>query len=78
MLYRDFDLIADTRDGGRQAGRCTLCTADRGQSLRNLWSEERPAVCSGLQASEEMCGSTDQEAFERLSWLEQETAPSSA
>jgi uncharacterized protein len=37
---------------------------------------ERPAVCVNLKASEEMCGSRNEEAFERLVQLEILTRPS--
>lgn len=36
---------------------------------------ERPAVCSGLQASQEMCGQTREEALLWLSQLEEATRP---
>jgi hypothetical protein len=36
---------------------------------------ERPAVCSSLQPSQEMCGNTAQEALAYLSFLEQSTRP---
>jgi hypothetical protein len=35
---------------------------------------ERPACCSGLQASVEMCGENREQALAYLSWLEQTTA----
>ncbi|WP_340016824.1 YkgJ family cysteine cluster protein [Paenibacillus sp. FSL K6-1318] len=59
---------------GKPAGvRCVQLTDDNRCGI--FGQKERPAVCSGLQAEEEMCGSTDQEAFDILTWLEQETAP---
>lgn len=36
---------------------------------------ERPAVCVSLRPTEEMCGSTREEALTRLVRLEGETAP---
>lgn len=36
---------------------------------------ERPAVCSSLQASAEMCGTSREQALRWLSRLERETAP---
>lgn len=36
---------------------------------------ERPACCSGLQPSEEMCGTSREQAMIWLSQLEQVTAP---
>jgi hypothetical protein len=35
----------------------------------------RPAVCAGLQASVEMCGSGRAEALAYLAWLEEATRP---
>jgi hypothetical protein len=35
----------------------------------------RPACCSGLQPSAEMCGSDREAALAWLTWLEQQTAP---
>lgn len=36
---------------------------------------ERPAFCGSLKASAEMCGSSDTEAMQRLTFLEAATAP---
>ena len=36
---------------------------------------ERPAVCSGLQPSVEMCGESREQALQRLNELEQLTRP---
>lgn len=61
-------------EGGKPAGvRCVQLTDDN--RCRLFGRKERPAVCGGLQASMEMCGSTDQEAFDILTWLERETSP---
>lgn len=38
-------------------------------------SPERPAVCGGLPPSLEMCGTSTEEAFAYLEWLERETTP---
>lgn len=75
MLYRHIHLITDTRYGrGKPAGvRCVQLTADNRCSI--FGHPERPAVCSGLQASVEMCGDSDQEAFDILHWMEEETNP---
>ncbi|MFS0869480.1 YkgJ family cysteine cluster protein [Paenibacillus xylanilyticus] len=63
-------------EDGKPAGvRCVQLTEDNRCSI--FGQPDRPAVCSGLQASADMCGSTDQEAFDILAWLEQETSPSS-
>ncbi len=60
---------------GKPAGvPCVHLTADRRCGL--FGSPERPAVCGGLQASEDMCGATNEEAFAILSALERATAPS--
>ncbi len=37
-------------------------------------SSLRPAVCSSLKPSREMCGFQDEAAMEYLNWLEQETS----
>ncbi|WP_128101625.1 YkgJ family cysteine cluster protein [Paenibacillus sp. DCT19] len=59
---------------GKPAGvRCVQLTEDNRCSI--FGHPDRPDVCSGLQASLDMCGRTDQEAFRILSWLEQETSP---
>jgi Fe-S-cluster containining protein len=36
---------------------------------------ERPACCAGLEPSEEMCGTSREEALRYLAWLERETRP---
>lgn len=36
---------------------------------------ERPACCSGLKPSSEMCGKDQREALDWLFWLERETRP---
>ena len=38
---------------------------------------ERPAVCASLQPSEDMCGTSRDEALESLRRLEEETRPES-
>lgn len=59
---------------GKPAGvRCVQLTEDN--RCRIFGSTERPAVCVGLRPSEEMCGRTPQEAFQRLTFLERATAP---
>jgi len=61
-------------EGGKAAGvRCVQLTADNRCSI--FGHPDRPAVCSGLQASVDMCGRTDQEAFDILHWMEAETNP---
>ena len=59
---------------GKPAGvRCVQLSADDRCFL--FGKPERPAVCSGLRPSEEMCGQTAAEAFVRLTVLERVTAP---
>lgn len=60
--------------GGKPAGvRCVqLDDADR---CRLFGRPERPAVCSGLLASDEMCGATREHALHFLHRLEKITAP---
>ncbi|MCV2419141.1 YkgJ family cysteine cluster protein [Paucibacter sp. DJ2R-2] len=36
---------------------------------------DRPAVCSSLQPSEQMCGESREQAMRWLGWMEQATAP---
>lgn len=59
---------------GKPAGvRCLQLTPDNRCKLFGL--PERPHVCRSLQAGEEMCGSSDSEALERLTQWEQLTRP---
>ena len=53
--------------------RCVQLSADNLCLL--FGSPQRPAVCSSLRASAEMCGATNDEAFERLTKIEVETRP---
>lgn len=53
--------------------RCVQLSAD---NLCLLFGKpERPAVCSHLRPTEDMCGQTTEEALERLTLLERLTAP---
>jgi Fe-S-cluster containining protein len=62
---------------GKPAGiRCAQLTADLRCALFGLTA--RPSCCSGLQASEEMCGNTREEALDRLDRLEVSTRGCSA
>jgi hypothetical protein len=59
---------------GKAAGkRCINLSATNQCQL--FGKPERPAVCSSLQPSQEMCGNTAQEALAYLSFLEQSTLP---
>jgi Fe-S-cluster containining protein len=59
---------------GKPAGvPCVQLTADRRCGL--FGKPERPAVCGGLGASEEMCGASNEDAFAILAELERATAP---
>lgn len=55
--------------------RCVQLTDDGRCKLFGLPS--RPAICNRLTPSLEMCGTTDQHAYEYLSWLEAKTHPDS-
>lgn len=55
--------------------RCEYLTGDNRCSLFGLAG--RPAVCSSLRASVEMCGASNEEAFTRLTQLEIATRPAS-
>ncbi len=60
---------------GKPAGvRCIQLTEDNRCKL--FGRPERPAVCSVLQPSEEMCGHSRHEALARLTFLERATTPS--
>ncbi|NTV49456.1 MAG: YkgJ family cysteine cluster protein [Geobacteraceae bacterium] len=59
---------------GKPAGvRCPQLTADN--LCRIFGRAERPPVCMSLRANEEMCGSSADEALERLAEWEQLTQP---
>jgi hypothetical protein len=60
---------------GKPAGvRCVQLSDDNRCKL--FGRPERPAVCQQFQPSEEMCGSTSQEALIYLTKLERATSPS--
>ena len=58
---------------GKPAGVRCVQLDERGL-CRIFGQPERPKVCDDFKASEEMCGSTDQEAFENLALLEKLTS----
>ncbi|HZG54988.1 YkgJ family cysteine cluster protein [Paenibacillus sp.] len=59
---------------GKPAGvPCPQLTEER--KCRLFGKPERPAVCSALLASPDMCGASDQEAFALLTELERLTKP---
>jgi hypothetical protein len=59
---------------GKPAGvRCVQLTDDNACKL--FGRPERPAVCVSLQASPDMCGNTNDEAFQIIAELERLTAP---
>ena len=59
---------------GKPAGvRCVQLTEKN--ACRLFGKPERPAVCSSLQASKDMCGDSNEEAFQRLAEWERLTAP---
>ena len=59
---------------GKPAG-VPCVNLDQNMRCRIFNSPDRPAVCSSLQPSEEMCGSCRQEAMDHLAELEKLTAP---
>ncbi len=60
--------------GGKPAGvRCVQLTENNACKL--FGKPERPAVCVSLQASVDMCGNSNEEAFQRLAQWERLTAP---
>ncbi|HEX2910268.1 MAG TPA: YkgJ family cysteine cluster protein [Chloroflexia bacterium] len=59
---------------GKPAGvRCANLSEDNRCQL--FGKPERPAVCCSLQPSSEMCGTTQQEALDYLTFLENLTTP---
>ncbi len=57
---------------GKPGGvRCVQLTDDN--RCRLFGQPERPAVCSSLRPSLEMCGTVDGQAFAYLAWLERAT-----
>jgi uncharacterized protein len=62
---------------GKPAGVRCIQLADDNRCLI-FGRPERPACCSGLQPSAEMCGTTRQQAMHWLAWLESATAPAHA
>ena len=59
---------------GKPAGvRCVQL--DERNFCRIFGRPERPAFCGSLKASAEMCGNSDAEAMQRLTFLEIATAP---
>jgi Fe-S-cluster containining protein len=59
---------------GKPAGvRCVQLTADLRCAI--FHSPLRPACCSGLQPSAEMCGESRDHALRWLRWMERQTAP---
>ena len=59
-------------EGGKPAGvRCGWLSSD---GLCGLFSrDERPAVCSSFEASQEICGSSAADAVSLIRWWEQHT-----
>lgn len=59
---------------GKKAGEKCI-HLDEEMRCRLFGKKERPAVCSALRPSEEMCGRTREEALGCLTELEKATAP---
>lgn len=60
-------------EGKPAFARCVQLTEDNRCGL--FGRPERPAVCVSLRPGEEMCGKADEEAFARLTRLENLTRP---
>lgn len=60
--------------GGKPAG-VPCVQLDESLVCKLFGHAERPAVCSGLQPSAEMCGQTREEAIHWLARLERLTTP---
>lgn len=59
---------------GKPAGlRCLQLTEEN--KCKIFGASSRPAVCEGLKPSREMCGETNEEAYNYLTALEEETLP---
>lgn len=59
---------------GKPAGmRCIQLTSDN--KCKIFGKPERPLVCVGLKPSKDMCGTSAEEAFATLAFLEEETRP---
>jgi hypothetical protein len=59
---------------GKPAGvRCVQL--DDTQRCRLFGLPERPAVCLSLKPGPAMCGENQDQAMQRLAWLEQQTRP---
>ncbi len=59
---------------GKPAGvPCVQLTADLRCAI--FGSPDRPACCSGLQPSAEMCGDDREHALHWLDWMERQTEP---
>ena len=62
---------------GKPAGvRCVQL--DEANRCRIFGRPERPAVCSGLQPAEEMCGDSREQALRWLGVMEEQTRPGRA
>jgi len=60
-------------EGKPAGGRCVQLSDDNRCCL--FGKPERPAVCVSLRPSAGMCGNSDAEALDRLTFLEQATRP---
>ena len=59
---------------GKPAGvRCVQLTGDNRCAI--FGHPDRPACCTGLQPSREMCGDSPEQALAWLHWLEANTRP---
>ena len=69
--------IATPMPGHPQGKPAGMACANLASDLRcGLWGQpERPACCSGLQPSEEMCGDSREQALRWLGVLEEQTRP---
>ena len=65
--------IPGMEDGKPAGARCIQLSGDN--RCRIFGSDLRPAVCSSLQPSGEMCGNNTGEAMQRLTEWEQITRP---
>jgi Fe-S-cluster containining protein len=60
-------------DGKPEGVRCIHLTDEFQCGLFGL--KERPAVCSALQPSDDLCGVDREDAVTKIAWLEENTRP---
>ena len=76
VLHRHFDLVTDSGHAlAASLQACAACSCRDDNRCLIFGRPERPATCVALRPSEEMCGSTTEDALVYLTWLEEVTRP---